>query len=1404
MKKKIKERLKRGFALLMAAAAVVSMHPSLPMKAASEQATITFENCLDGAGNAIRYQQSVSHNGHNCGDAGEVRTRIYADGEPAFCIQPGVSLHSGNTLQVNASDTWNALSGSQKNAVNLALLYGSQGSMAALPGSEDEKVVATQILIWEIVTGCRGADAPYALVDGKFYEAFCAGGANAGVSAAYQQIIAGMAGHGTIPSFASGGEDGESKQMEWDGSQYILKLTDSNGVLSQFAFTSQDSNVKVSVSGNTLTLTSKDAIKDSVLLSAVKTSPAVSSEARLVAYGDPSLQDIVIGVENAADVSAYLKVEAAYGELKLIKTSEDGIVEGLKFQITGKGIDKTVKTGKGGVIKVENLSPGTYTVTELTEGRYETQKAKKVTVKGGETAKVEFANTLKRGSLKVIKSSEDHFVEGMKFHLYGKSLSGADVDEYAVTNKNGTAIFKDILISGSKPYTLEEVDTAARYVVPEKQQTAIQWKEVTNATVANVLKKFRVKVTKIDKETGKPQGDATLAGAVYGIYDGDTLVDTYTTDGQGQFTTNYYPCGEHWSIREISPSEGYLLDETIYPVGAAPGEFTVERNSLQTEVKEQSIKGKISILKHTDDGSTQVETPEEGAQFQVYLKSSGSFEAAGESERDTLVCDAYGYAKTKDLPYGTYTIHQTKGWEGSEKIADFDVYVNSDGKVYHYLMNNAPFQSYIKVVKKDAETGKTIPLSGAGYQIYDGEGELVTMKCTYPEPADMDTFYTASNGSLVTPQSLPCGDYTLIEVQAPYGYVLDSTPIPFTISEDNATEESGVTVVGLQQQNMPQKGKLLVAKDAEGFESVQVSKDGVPDKDGNLAEGEAIYTPVYGTAAKEGAVYEIIAAEDITTPDGTVRAASGEVVDTITTDGEGNAETKELYLGKYQVVEKTAPYGCVLDTEAKEVELTYAGQELSVTEMETAFYNERQKAMVDLEKVLEQDGIFEVGSKGEIQNIAFGLYAAEELTAADGTCIPVDGLLEIVFCNTDGLAAFHSDIPLGKYYVKEVCTDGHYLLSDEKYPLEFAYQGQELTVVNLHVNEGGAIENELFRGRIEGMKMDTEGAGLEGAKIGLFPADAQEFTEENAVLVTMSDKKGAFFFENVVCGNYIVHELEAPEGYLLDGQTHHVCVTKQGAMVKIKITDKQVTGSVRLKKVDVDYPKNKLSGAVFELYQDTDGNGKFNPKKDKRIGKLKETDKGIYQKDGLVYGGYFVKEKTAPKGFRLDQKAYYFEIREDGKTVEVENKAGVGFVNKPNTSKLELTKKDISDGKLLPDAKFRIKDQDGNVVATGVTDEKGIAVFTLRYGKYTYQEYEAPKGYRIDTREFPFEIKEDGKIIKATMTNEKEPEKKITTPKTGDDSKTGLWIALSILAGAGMAGFVVLAVRKISLQIKSQ
>ncbi len=1389
--KKLKEKLKRGFAMMMALAAIVSSIPSMSVMAASETAKITFQHCHDAAGNTIRYQQTVTHDGRTCSEAGEVRSRIYADGEPAFCIQPGVPLHTGNTLQANASDTWNALSGSQKSAINLALLYGSQGSMGSLSGSEDEKVVATQIVIWEIVSGCRNANAPYSRTDSKFYDCLCANGANSGVSTAYRQIVAGMQEHGTIPSFASTDRNAVVKELAWDGEKYVLSLTDTNGVLSKYHFTSSDSSVSVNESGNTLTITSEKAVTGDVLLSATKESPSVSS--RLIAYGDASLQDIVVGVESAADITVYLNVKSSYSHMRIVKTSEDGVVEGIKFQITGNGIDKTVVTGKDGTVKVENLNPGTYTVTELAEERYEAQKAQTVTITSGQSANVEFSNILKRGDLKVVKSSEDNLVEGVKFHLYGTSFSGAAVDKYAVTDKDGVATFSGILISGSTPYTLEEVDTAVRYVVPEKQSVTIRWGEVTRATVTNILKKFRVNVTKTDRENGVAQGDATLAGAVYGIYNGDTLVDTYTTDSEGKFTTAYYICGGDWNLREITPSEGYLLDESVYHIVAEAENYTVELNAASNDVTEQVMKGSISIIKHTDNGSTQIETPEEGAEFQVYLKSSGSYDKAKESERETLVCDQYGYAETKALPYGVYTVHQTKGWEGSELMKDFDVYISRNGEIYRYLINNRPFESYIKIEKKDAETGKNILLAGAGYQIYDEAGELVTMKYTYPEVTALDTFYTGTGGYLITPEKLPGGNYTLVEVQAPYGYVLDSTPVSFTVSQEDSTEESDVTVVAVEQKNMPQKGKILVTKTAEEFAGVQVSGDGVLDKAGNLADGENIYIPVYGITGKADAVYEITAAEDIVTQDGTVRATAGEIVDTVTTDEDGNAESMELYLGKYKIVEVTAPYGCVLDTEEHEIEIFYAGQEVSVTETDTAFHNERQKASVDLVKTLEQDETFGIGNKGEIQNVAFGLYASEDVIAANGDFIPADGLIEIIFCNVDSKAAFKSDLPFGSYYVKEVCTDQHYMLSGEKYPVEFSYQGQDEALVSIHAGNGEAIKNELLRGKIAGIKVDTNDKALENAKIGLFSAGTKEFTEESSLLVSVSDKEGRFAFGDVPFGNYIVREIEAPTGYMLNESLYYVSVTVNGEVVEIKITDKQIIGSVRLTKVDADYPENKLTGAVFELYQDTDGNKEFNAKSDTLITEIPEISEGIYQADGLLYGGYFVKEKTAPEGYVLDENAYFFEVNEDGKIMDVENKAGVGFVNQPITGKLELTKKDVSDGKLLPNAKFRIKDKDGNVVVTGVTDKNGLATFTLRYGKYTYQEYDAPEGYLIDEREFPFEIKEDGQVIKASMTNEKKPVEIITTPKTGDESNVGLWIALSALSVAGIGVFGVLA-----------
>ena len=1370
---KICKVFRKAAALALAAVTALSVIPATTAKAAGDIGTISFTHVYDGAGNAIRYNSSANIGGHTAGGTGEYKYRMYVDGETAFCLQPGVPLKTGNTLAKASSNTWNALSSDQKKAVGLALLYGYQGNSGNLSGSDDEKWLATQTLVWEFVTGCRNATSPYSQTSTTVYSLhFGSNYANSGARAAYDQIVSMLTRHSTIPSFMSAGKKDITKELAYKDGKYSLTLTDSNGVLSEYSFTSSDSNVKVSKSGNKLTITSSKAIDGTARITAARNNtPTVSSGAMMIAYGDPNLQDVITGVENVDTMKAYINVETPTGTVALKKTSEDGIVEGISFTIKGDGFNKTVKTDKNGNITVEGLFPGTYTVTEQSINRYEPQKTQTVTIVGGKTSTVTFSNTLKRGSLEVVKTSEDNLVEGVKFHLYGTSLSGLVVDEYAVTDKNGLAKFENVLISGSKPYTLEEVDTAIRYVVPASQTAPIEWKKVTNRSFHNILKKFNVTVLKTDVETGKkPQGDASLAGAVYGIYKGEELVDTYTTDENGQFTTKYYICGDNWSIREITPSEGYLLDTTVHHVGAEPELYTIEYNSAKNDVNEQVIKGNIAIIKHTDNGETQIETPEEGAVFEVYLKSAGSFDAAEETERDTLICDENGFAQTKDMPYGIYTVHQTSGWDGRELMKDFDVFICKNSQTYRYLINNANFESYIKVVKKDVETGKVIPYAGVGFQIYDPEGNLVTMTFTYPEVTKIDTFYTTADGELITPQTLEYGKgYSLVEVQAPYGYVLDSEPVYFDVEQENSEDESGITVVKVERSNVAQKGKITVEKSGEVFSRVSGNK--------------GLYQPIFAVDSLEEAVYEITAAEDIITTDGTVRAEKGEVVDTLTTGEDGTAESKELYLGKYEVKEVTAPYGMVLSGEVHAVELVYAGQEIEVTETGTDFYNERQRVEIDLIKSLEIDEAYGVGNNGEIKDVTFGLYAAEELTAADGSVIPADELLEVIFLDENGHGKVVSDLPIGSYYVQEISTNSAYLVSDEKYPVDFEYAGQETAVVHITANEGEAIENELIYGSVSGKKSNEDGEDLGGAVIGIFKTGTTEFIEENAIATATSEDDGSFSFEEVPYGTWVIREIESPKGYVLSEEEISVTISGVDEVVEVELVNYFITGNITLTKVDKDYPENKLTGAVFEVYSDTNENGKLD-KKDELLGEMGEVEKGVYQMDDLRYGRYLVREKTAPTGFVLDENVYPVSIEENGKTYNVENEAGKGFINEAQKGSLKIIKTS-SDGK-VEGFSFRVTGKDYDQTFT--TDKNGeIVIDGLRIGEYTVSEVsdKASSGYILPADQ-KVTIKAD-ETATVTMHNELRD-----TPKTGDDFSLGLWVSLAaaFTLGAEIFGFV--------------
>ena len=756
------------------------------------------------------------------------------------------------------------------------------------------------------------------------------------------------------------------------------------------------------------------------------------------------------------------------------------------------------------------------------------------------------------GGMKLIKTSEDGVISGIRFHFTGPK----DFSKTFTTDENG-----EIPLSGLAPgtYTITE-ESMDRYVPNQPKTITIASNQSTSVAFHNTLKKFRVNVTKQDYEKGHAQGDAKLGGAVYGLYKGDELVAQYTTDSNGSFTTDYFVCGTDWTVREISPSEGYLLNDTVYRVGADPRDYNIEYNTApDMTVMEQVIKGKISIIKHTDDGETQIETPEKGAEFQIFLKSSGSFVNADKDERDTIVCDQDGFASTKLLPYGVYTVHQTKGWDGREKITDFDVFINTDGKTYKFLINNKNFESYLKVVKLDKETGKRIPYEGAAFEIYDSNNHRITMQYTYPQVTSIHTFYTNKEGYLITPERLPYGYYTLKEVQAPYGYVLDDTPIPFVISQENASTDTGVTVVKVKAKDMAQKGVINITKTGEIFSSVE--------------ENNGIYTPKYRVGNLKSAVFEVYAAEDITTLDGTVRYDQGSLVDTITTDDDGVAKSKELYLGKYTIIEKTAPNGYVHNATKYDAELTYAGQNVSVTSTDLSVYNDRQKVAVSLKKEMDEDKTFNLGKNNEISFVQFGIYANEDIKASNGDIIPKDALITFANCDKNGSIIFDCDLPIGfKWYVKEIATDKHYILSDTKYEFDTEYQGQDVKVIDIKVNNDKAIENNLIYGSVKGLKVDRETQEvIKGATFGLFKSDTTEFTENKAILTAVTDENGVFVFNNIPYGEYLIKELKPADGYLDNEDVFTVTIKDNEQVVELtaindKVPELKTTATVNGKK----------------------------------------------------------------------------------------------------------------------------------------------------------------------------------------------------------------------------------------------
>lgn len=890
-------------------------------------------------------------------------------GPACYCIEPGTPIENKYKLTSRDESYWDNFPSEYNHTITVPdikifigriMQYGYTGNVSINWRTQNEAdsdsfslYYATQLLIWETVVGERDSDFNHitpvgcnAILDKIGAEHPMKGR----IMLHYNNIVEGVKTHMTTPSFCSKTPSGgETKELKWDGSQYTATFTDTNNILQRFSF-SADNGYTCRVAGNTLTVSGTAAPKGTVTVTAVKNT---AGRKGIIVWGDgivkPGVgqQDLATYAATVKDpVTAFLRLRVSTGNIKIVKTSEDGRVDGITFRIKGNVVDKTVKTANGGSITADNLAPGEYTVTEETPEEYAEREAQHITVVSGQTATVSFNNILK--------------------------------------------------------------------------------------------------------------------------------------------------------------------------------------------------KGKIAIIKHSDDGSTKIETPEKGAEFEVFLKSAGSYASAKETERDTLICDKNGFAETKPLPYGEYTVKQTKGQSGREHIAPFNVFIREDGETYRFLINNAVFKSAVEIVKKDAETGKIIPAAGIGFKVRNTDtGKFVVQHITYPTPADIDTYYTDITGKLMLPEKLPYGNYEITEQCTAYGYVLNAEPVAFKI-------DGSKTVVTVEKRNMPQKGIIRIQKNGEVFASVNKS--------------DGVYQPVFANKGLAGAVYEITAAEDIITPDGTLRYAKGTAADTVTTDKKGNAESRPLYLGKYTVREIKAPYGTVLNDEAKSVELTYAGETVEMTETAIELYNERQKAMLSLEKLLEKDSAFGIGENGEIISVQFGLYAAEEMTAADGSVIPTDGLLETAGCNKNGKITFKTDIPVGaKLYVKEISTDERYILSDEKYPVSFEYAGQKTALVKISVNDDEAIKNNILYGSVRGLKIDRETESIiAGAVFGFFRGNETEFTYTNAILTAESDKDGIFTFNNIPFGSWIIKELKPASGYLPNDEIYPVLINENGQEIEIKVVNNRV------------------------------------------------------------------------------------------------------------------------------------------------------------------------------------------------------------------------------------------------------
>ena len=928
-------------------------------------------------------------------------------------------------------------------------------------------------------------------------------------------------------------------------------------------------------------------------------------------------------------------------------------------------------------------------------------------------------NTFENNTLKIKTTGSNHFIDTNGIISKMEVVQNTTGAKISISNNNlyvsGNKDTKDGKVTFVRWPKVSTLDASILYFSPSGGQKAVETADPDHVTFTlniSVEKEWNINVSKVDAETKTAQADASLAGAVYGLYKVDAngkevLLDKYTTDENASFSTKNYVVKDgttikDYFIREISPSKGYNLNNKKYYLKDA----TTAGSLDALEVEEDIIKGNIQILKYTEDGLNK-EVPEEGAEFEVYLKSSGSYEQAKASERDKLVADSRGYATSKALPYGTYVVRQTSTWPNSLLSDPFEVQISENNKTYTYTLHDDVFKSRLLIIKLDKDSGKRIPYKGAAFEIYTPSGEKLV------QAGGQSVFYTDERGEILLPEALPYGEgYSLKEVKAPLGYVLDTEDISFDINKETAKEDvDGNLVVKIYKPNQVQKGKIKLEKTAQAFTSVK--------------ENNAVYTPIYEDINLAGVSFEIYANEDIKSLDGTVHNRKGELVDSLTTDENGLAESKELYLGSYLIKEVEAPRGYVLDKEAKTVELKYAGQELAIASKSVEVHNDLQEIAISLNKVLEKDPNF--NSSADLTKVKFGLYANEDIKAKDGSIIPKGGKIKDLSADANGQLHYTGKLPFGAYYLLEEETASGYLLEEKAIEFSFEYQGQDVKTVELQLLNGQDLLNKIIRGSVKGLKLDSDtGAALENVVFGLFSSkDAQE-----ASYSTSTDKEGKFSFTGIPYGKWYLKEISTIDGYILNKDVEEIVIDENDKVLEFTFSNEKNTTEIR----KVDMAGTELSGAKIEVLT-----------KDGKV-----LDKWTSTKEAHIIRGlhagetYILRESLAPLGYVKSQDVE-FTVNKDGSATKVQMK------NELSTT--EITKTDIS-GAELAGAKLELIDKDGKVVDAWTSTKEPHIIKGLHLGEtYTLRETMAPLGY-VKSQDVEFTVNKDGSVTKVSMQNE--------------------------------------------------